>query len=504
MTKLLDEEQRVVELMRAALIDPRLHRRLETRKGTAMPLRPWQSHIVRRVEHKLSAHDGSWLTVRVSRQAGKNEIAATVHERHLLRNVDIGGCIVRTAPNHRPQLVNSKQRLKSIADRDPLFDLERLQFVEGFQATYGRAKVAFLTAHKDAKMEGATADAMLDVDEAHLTEFITYQEKLSPMTASTNACKVLYGVAAMRTDLLYEMRRKNEELGRFEDNIEIAASFLCEHDTVYRAHYESRVAELGPTHPVIRTQYDLIDLDAMGGAFTAEHRDSLFDSDHARYGRPVRRPGIKMIALLDLAGEEEVDADLAEDTLGREDPDCAVLLLAEVDTTKLRVGKPQVRVVEAFRWQGKRIQRAKADEGESLQEAVMKVMGVWQPDVTLVDSRGVGISTASWLDRTWHGRVIKYAATSPSTTEDLYNLWAFLNLGQLKWFGNDRSPEYQQVTKEMAWARAKYSGLEESQSVNLVKPDSRRKIDMVKCLSYVPRAVSELEGGTVWSFNYTL
>ncbi len=131
----------------------------------------------------------------------------------------------------------------------------------------------------------------------------------------------------------------------------------------------------------------------------------------------------------------------------------------------------------------------------------MKVMGLWQPEVTLVDARGVGIATASWLHRQWYGKVIQYSATAPTVTEDLYNMWAFLNLGQLKWFGNDRSAEYVEVVKEMAWARARYSGQEDSQNVNLVKPDPRRKIDMVKCLSYVPRAVAELEGGTIWSFD---
>ncbi len=500
---LTTEQDLVIELIKSAKEDPRLHRRLELRPGMAKPLKPWQAVLVELVESKIRLADGSWLTIRICRQAGKNEIAATVHERFLLFHCHNTSNIVRTAPNWKPQIVNSKQRLIRLAANDPLFDDHQLRWVEGFCATYGKASVTFLSAHPDAKVEGATADALLDIDEAHLTDEASYQEKLAPMTASTNACKVLYGVAGMRLDLLYAMRERNFELGRYNDNIEISATVLCEHDEAYRAHYESRVAELGPTHPVIRTQYDLVDQDALGGAFTPEHQLSFFAGQHGRLGKPQRRGVVKYVAVIDLAGEEEVEQDMAEDVGFRESPDCAVFMVAEIDPSKARGGKSAIRIVAAYRWQGLKIQRANPSEGPSLQEELMAAMGMWQPAMTVIDARGVGIGTASWLARMWSGAVDQYSASSSSVTEDLYGLWAYLNLGQIKMWANDESQEWRQLKREMSWARAVYGGNEDAvaRMVNIKKPSPNRKIDMVKCLSYLPRAAAGIDATAVWSFK---
>jgi len=130
-------------------------------------------------------------------------------------------------------------------------------------------------------------------------------------------------------------------------------------------------------------------------------------------------------------------------------------------------------------------------------------MGLWQPAMTVIDARGVGIGTASWLARMWSGRVEQYSASASSVTDDLYGLWAYLNLGQIKMWANDESQEWRQLKREMSWARAIYGGSEDAvaRMVNIKKPSPNRKIDMVKCLSYLPRAAAGIDATAVWSFK---
>lgn len=499
------EEQRVVDMMSRAMEDPDFHRRLELQPGEARPLKPWQVHLVNLIERKMAVKDGSTLTVRISRQAGKNEIAATVHDRHLLRKAGTGGNIVRAAPTFKPQIVTSKLRLETILERDPLMDRKAFRWREGYIATYGRATVTFMSSDPNARQEGATADELLDIDEAHLTNQEVYSERLAPMTASTNASKVMFGVAGQRDDLLYATRERNMELGKMDDNIQITAERLSEIDEVYRGHYEARIEELGEGHPVIQTQYKLVDIDSLGGAFTHEHQKKLFSGEHPPMEAPLRRAGVHTVAVIDLAGEEEQPQDVEEATNAKgRDPDCAVVMIGEVDDTLRRADKPMLRIVKAYRWVGLPIQAAPGDQRTSLQEMIMQVLGVWRPEATVVDARGLGISTASWLARVWNGTVVQYHATLPSTTEDLYWTWAYINTGQMQMYADDGSPEYRQLKREVGWVRAKYSGEATSSRVNLQKPSKGQKIDMVKALTYLRLAAQELEGSYVWGMKARL
>jgi hypothetical protein len=503
-TPLSAQEEAVVAMYIQAFEDPDYHRRLERRRGSAKPLRPLQVRIIKDIEGLISDGSGHTMTIRLPRQYGKNEIAATIHERHLMKRCVEGGSIVRAAPTFRPQIVNSVRRLQKVALNDPLFDMDRFSMKQGFIAEYGQAEVIFLSSDSMANVEGATANVLLDMDEAHRTDRKTYEEKFVPMTASTNAPQLLWGVAGDKTDLLYWARMRNFEMGLGDRNIQVSASVISESDPVYAAHYQNRVDRLGADHPVVETQYNLVDLDALGGAFKLHHRASLFDSDHDRQSIPSYKSYCSVITVIDLAGEEESEDkyDEAQRDKG-ESPDNTVIINAEVDRSDVVGDKPKIRVLDATVMRGLKMQGVSGDSSISLQEALIENLNRWQPDVTVIDAKGIGHSTASWLERVWHGTVCKYSATAPSASEDIFATYAWLNLGQMKWWRDDGSREYKQMVQEMSWTERKVTRAEQ---INIMKPHKRsdKKIDMVKALTYLPRAVGEVSVSEVFGFSARL
>jgi hypothetical protein len=295
---------------------------------------------------------------------------------------------------------------------------------------------------------------------------------------------------------------RNFELGLGDRNIQIPAKIIAEDDPVYRAHYENRVARLGADHPVIETQYHLVDLDAVGGAFKPHHRASLFDSDHGRQDIPSYRAGCVVVTVIDIAGEEEEDErDLDENQSESWEPDATVIIHAEVDQLEMVGEKPKIRILEAKRVVGMKMQPVPGDNDPTVQELIIQELTRWRPKVALIDSKGIGHGTASWLSRVWPGNVVRYAANTSTASEDVYETYAYLNLGQLKWWRDDGSEEYREMQREMSWAQRKISAADKA---NIIKPTNMQKIDMVKCLTYIPRAASEVVINQVFGYSTRL
>lgn len=503
-----DDERAAIAVIERALRDVEFHRRLARRKGQEQPLDPLQVAIVQTIEHLMFDGTGDTLTLRIARQWGKNECAATVHARHLVRRVGRGGTIVRAAPTFRPQIVNSISRLQRLLRNDPLVDMSLFAMRHGYIARYGAidqvpSEVMFMSSDEQASQEGATADVLLDMDEAHKTDVAVYEERFEPFTASTNAPRVLWGVAGCKDDLLFKEKEKNLASGRSHRVIEIPAKTIAEYRPLYRKHYEGRVERLGPSHPVIQTQYDLIDIDEFQGAFSAAHRELLFTSDFFRaQSPPPKRRGHEFVVVIDVAGEEEEQREFDVDVEARsETPDSTVIGVARVDRSRVYMKMPRIDLLDLHILRGEKMVAAPATDGASLQEKILRVLGVWQPKVVLIDARGIGAPLASWLDRVWPRRVIQYSATRPTTSEDLYDTYAWLNVGQLKCFIEDGSAEYTTLSRELSWVVARHT----QDTVNLVKPKGRdRKIDTAKALTYLPRVAKSLAKRGAWGMNATM
>lgn len=506
--------------LRRALLDPDFHRKHFV-TGHALPgerhgrlLYP-QTKTVNAVERlianaRLQRKGPRSLVVRSARQTMKNDVDATVICRLLHRYRKAGGIVIRTAPSYSPQLLNSRRRIEWMVARDLLFHASGEPFWRyGHMLCHDKVEVHLLSGSRGGNPEGATASLLLSVDEAHRFDRGVFEDRFGPMVAIHNAPTVMYGIAADRADLLYEHLVANlKEAGDSDPENpggrlidlptvqQYPAEVWCDLLPTYRDHVDLRERRLGADHPAVLTNYHLMDIDALGGLFSAPQQVSLTQGSDAR---GLRLGRYETVALVDLAGEvedaEEVSSEHG-DVHARNDA-CAVLVFA-VDRTRSKFDWPVCSLIDMAWWVGLPLDD---DEGvpafDTVKGRLNGMLGRYRPSTVIVDARGVGYGTARWLGRNYPGKVVEYAATASSKSEDLYGFLGMLNAGAVEVFKGDGSVEWQEWEREVRGARKKLSA---HSLIDLLKPrrklgESPARVDLIRAASYLPRAVAGAEAG---------
>lgn len=471
------------DIIKGVINDPQYHR-IAVMK--APKLYPPEIETINLIEKHIALQTGKTITVRSARQTMKNECSAMIALRMLGVYQNRGGTYIRTAPTWKPQIVNSMKRVENFIRADPVIDHYRPR--HGYIFEYGNADVTFLSTDKHANVVGATASIALDIDEAHKVDKGKFEEDFGPMTAFHNVPTIMWGVAADKQDLLYEYLQYNLEQNP-DCVLQYPASIWCELLPQYAKHYEERRAKLGADHPVILTQYDLVDVDAIGGYFTKAQQTSLLSGDHEQCSAP--KDSKSYVITIDIGGEAETEESnpLVKAEGGR---DSTVALIWEVDHEDEVNDYPMCRLVDTHWWTGKSL----GDEPSGLpgqQSILLKLLQTWEPHHVVVDGRGVGEQIANYLDIEWGVEV--YKASAVSVSEDCYGLKAMINNDRVKAFRNDQSPEYKELVRQI-----KHTGYEirSHDMMRIVKPHGKGHIDMAKAMTYLYRAA--LAGGAprIW------
>jgi hypothetical protein len=448
-------------------------------------LRNYQRAIIDRIERAIANPQGEKIPVLITRQGGKNETAAQVEKRALDAYAGVPGSIlVRTAPTYKPQIVNSKHRLELFLKATPWLR-RRWRRREGYIFEVGHAQVHFLSTSPTAQVVGATASIALDVDEAHKVDAGKFEEDFGPFTASTNAPTILWGVAADETDMLHEYREKARGTDRL---LEFPAEVIAELSPAYAAHYATRVEELGEDHPVILTQYRLIPIAAIGGYLREQHRRVLFSGDHPQLEGP--RQGMKYFMAVDIGGESEEGLDDEGTREAEPDRDSTIIWILEVDQRDDWRPYPMVRVVAGY-WYTGRLLTDSGHGDEDVSNLICDHIRHWNVVGGVIDARGVGEAVAGQVHRR-HPIVKPYKATSPTVSEDCYDLLARINTGNVKFYRAD--PNADPIRREMeAQARHTRYEIRNHDQMRLTKPkgsgSSSKHIDFVKALTYIKRAL---------------
>jgi hypothetical protein len=506
--------------LRRALVDPSFHRRHFV-TDHALPgerhgrlLQP-QRNAVEAVE-KIVANARSRATgprslvIRSARQTMKNDVDATVICRMLHRYRKEGGIVIRTAPSYSPQLLNSRRRIEWMISRDLLFNASgEPHWRYGHMLCHDKVEVHLLSGSRGGNPEGATASLLLSVDEAHRFDRGVFEDRFGPMVAIHNAPTVMYGIAADRADLLYEHLIANlKEAGDPEYETpggrlidlptvqQYPAEVWCDLLPTYRQHVDIRERRLGADHPSVLTNYHLMDIEALGSLFSAGQQTSLTVGQDPR-GLVGGR--YETVALVDLAGEVEDAAEVPGghgDIHARNDA-CAVLIFA-VDRVRTKFDWPACSLIDMAWWVGLPLEGGNGvAEFDSVKGRLDEILGRYRPSTVVVDARGVGYGTARWIGRNYPGRVVEYASSAASKSEDLYGFLGMLNAGAVEVFKGDGSPEWVEWEREVRGARKKISA---HSLLDLLRP--RRKlgepparVDLIRAASYLPRAVSGAEAG---------
>ena len=407
-------------------------------------LRPYQLEPARAIVDSVIHGRGLTFAVMMARQAGKNELSAQIEAYLLNLYQRRGGQIVKASPTFRPQTLNSMLRLCDRLDNpcngNAAGGGAGYRRRQGYIVEVGRARTLFFSAGPAASVVGATADLLLEGDEAQDIAEEKWYKDFSPMTASTNATTVLYGTA-WTTDTL--LARTIQHLRRQEKADGLRRVFVYDATQVaacvpaYGRYVEEQVARLGREHPLIKSQYYLEPIDGQAGFFPPARR-ALMRGDHTRrHTSPA--PGKRYALLLDVAGEEESGGAVQLSFLTNTRRDATALTVVEVEP---RPGDlPIYRAVDRRLWLGVR--------HTSLFDRIVALAGHWRADWIVVDATGIGAGLASFLAEALPGRVIPVVFTSKRKSELGWDLIAAVETGRYKDYVDDGQADTRQFWYEV-------------------------------------------------------
>lgn len=391
-------------------------------------LRRYQTPAARAIATSVLAKEGRQFALVFSRQAGKDETLAQLLAFLLVRHARKGGSIVVAAPTFRPQAALSRGRLLERLRGSPVL-APLVTTSDGYAVNVGRASARFLSAGRSANARGQTADVLLVANEAQDIAPNTWDAIFDPMAASTNATTLFLGTVWSRQTLLARqmrfLREREAEDGRQRVWL-VPWERVAAELPVYGERVRARMEQLGPSHPFIRTEYCLEELDGDGGLFPP-HRLAQMQGEHPRRHRA--EPGKRYALLLDVAGEEEAGTGPhAFDNAARRDS--TALTVVEVIAG---AGRPTYHVVDRRAWTGTR--------HTALHETLVDLArNVWRASWIVVDATGVGAGLASFLAGTL-GRggvqVVPFVFTGASKSALGWDFLGLIDSGRFKEYRDD-------------------------------------------------------------------
>ena len=412
-----------------------------TQSATGITLRSYQKKPAQAIVDSIIKNKGLTFVIMFPRQSGKNEMQAHLQSflLVLLSKMSEGPReTVAIAPTWRPQALNAIRRLEYILARNVFTNAIEWQKEQGYVFKLGYSRIYFLSGAPTANIVGATASALLVVDEAQDISIEKYDKEINPMAASSNATRVFCGTAwTSKTLLARELRAAQ----RAQDQDGIRRVFVIDADQVgkevknYKKFVQAEIQKLGRNHPFVKTQYFCEEIDAQAGLFP-EARLSLMQGNHLPQPGPL--PGHIYALTIDVAGQAEFTTTdpTTEANKGR-DRDSTTLTIFDIDLSALEdpmVGKPIYRVVHRHLWTG---------ASHVAQYAQIKtIIETWQPLHILVDATGIGEALAGFLDNAFKGRVIPFKFTEKSKSDLGWDFLAIIETGRYK----EHSPGAGQVS----------------------------------------------------------
>jgi hypothetical protein len=409
------------------------------------PLRKYQAEAAKAILDSVLHCRGHTFAVMMSRQAGKNELSGQL-EAYLLNLFQRrGGQIVKASPTFKPQTLNSIMRLCDHLENP--WNAGRYRPRAGYIVELGKARCLFFSAGPQSNVVGATADILLEADEAQDIAATKWAKDFLPMGASTNVTRVLWGTAWTSNTLLAATIRHLNKQQR-QDGIRRVFKFdadrVSQEVPAYAQYVRGEVARLGRDHPLIKSQYYLEEIDAEGGLFPKARR-ALMRGNHQRIHEPATGAspatgGHRYALLVDVAGEDEEPGDpIQRSMLQNIRRDATALTVVDVDARAGRL--PTYRAVDRKLWLGAK--------HTTLHQQIVTLARHWGAAWVIVDATGVGAGLASFLEKALPDKVIA-VVFSPKVKSELG--WSFLGIvetGRYQDYAHDQEPDTRQFWYEI-------------------------------------------------------
>lgn len=419
------------------------------------PLYPYQSEIAEAILASISAGKGHIFSVMMARQSGKNQLSAVL-EAYLLTRMP-HGTIIKAAPTFSPQSINSRLRLLSMLDT-PL-TRERVWQSHGHiiglapQAdpalvrAHAGPRVMFFSAAPESNVVGATADLLLEIDEAQDVTREKFNRDFRPMASTCNSTTILYGTAWTDDTLLAQQRAMNlERQQRTGEQLHFEFDWhtLAAINPAYRTFVEQEIARLGEDHLAIKTQYCLHSLNN-AGYFLNTLQKTLLQGTH--FWEETASGDRWYIAGMDVAGEERPALGMSVSHVAPARRDSTVITIGRVCYNE--IGLPAIEVVHHEWWTGRSHLEQYA--------ATVALVERWGIRSLVVDATGIGAGLASLLvDRLGAERVTPFTFSRPSKSRLAYQLLTLLNSGRLKLYTATDAPTNMHTECWQQLQRARY------------------------------------------------
>jgi len=451
-------------------------------------LRPYQQEVAQAVLDSVFNRKGLTFSVEMARQAGKNELSSQLELLLLTLYIAEPKNLVKCSPTFKPQTVISMMRLKDRLNDAGFGGIWTSEL--GYIIRLGYARVIFLSADESSNVVGNTAHILLEIDESQDVSKEKYTKEFKPMGATTNVTTVHYGTTWDDSTLLEEVKQTNLELERADGlkrHFRYDWQEVAKYNPEYLSYVEAERDRLGEDHPLFLTQYRLLPIKGGGGFLSASQRAQL-QGEHSRLRTPDS--GLTYVAGIDLAGESEEAEDAVLRSL-KPRQDSTVVTIGELDFTPLaaaggadpglKAQGPGLRVVEHYRWTGKK-------HPELYPQLVDILKNVWKCKKIVVDATGVGQPVASLLKGALGSRVEPFAFSTPSKSELGFGLLAAVNSGRLKMYQGDGSDEFKEFWFEMERAKSRYRP---SQTINFYVDPGEGHDDFLMSLALLVKAANQ-------------
>ena len=386
---------------------------------------------------------GGRFAVTFPRQSGKNEMQAQLEAAVMAANQHTGGSIIKIIPTEKNQGKVSTERLASVIRgqvsgtggqrrvQDSGFrDQKAGEGRRGFKAkkdevVYGNTRMKCLSASPNAAIVGATADLLLEVDEAQMVASDKFDREAAPMAASTNAVQVFYGTAWDDQTLLYrEMQLAQKEAdadGRKHVFVTTAAE-VGKEVPEYESFVRRQIELLGRDHPAIRTQFFCEEITDLTSMFTADRIEKM-KCDHEPLYAPEQDRCY--VVLIDVAGSDEITPASKKANGFSDRRDATVVTICDVSL-------PDGREYDAknFVWKVVARRLYRNLRAEMLEERICQDIDQWRAAHIIVDHSGLGAMLSDMLVSKYKSKVIPIDITGANKSKMAWDFLAMVDTGR--------------------------------------------------------------------------
>jgi len=393
-----------------------------TERGGGLKMRPYQLEPARAIADSIRKKQGLTIVLIISRQAGKDEVLANLLSWLMLlfAHRDVG--IVVANPTYKPQTINAIVRLEKRLNGN-LLTKTLWDKRSDFMRMIGNCVTSFLSADAAANVVGAVASLLLVVNEAQDIEPAIYDKRFVPMTASTNATRLIIGTTwTSKTLLAREMRAARE----LEKKDGIKRVFLYTADQVrkivpaYGRFVDGEIKKLGRQHPLVKTQYFCEEIDELTGMFNAARR-ALMIGDQPKQEMPIE--GHVYALTMDVGGQDEALLNL--DGMGNPGRDYVTIGITDIDLSSLdTLQAPIYRRVKRLEFQGV--------NHVSIFGTIDALMSSWNMQYLVIDATGVGEGLWGMCAKKYPTKTIAVKFTQQVKSEMGYAFIGMIETGRFR------------------------------------------------------------------------